>query len=156
MPLRNLAAPALVTAALAPLLFAAPGATASAHPPKDPAGGHLTVTVTDAGRLDGRHELRCHPAGGDHPRARAACEQLDSQTRWDRDLFAPVAKGTPCTMIYGGPERARVTGSWAGRPVDAVFKRTDGCEIDRWKRFSALLGDPGRAPAPVPGDTPRG
>lgn len=60
-------------------------------------------------------------------------------TRWGRDPFAPVPQGANCTMIYGGPATAHVTGTWAGRPVNADFRRTNGCEISRWSSFEPLL-----------------
>ncbi|MBB4894180.1 hypothetical protein FHS39_003214 [Streptomyces olivoverticillatus] len=138
MSLRHLA----LAAALAPALFAAPAVSAAPLPlaGEELSGDHLTVTVTDSGAFDGTYELYCHPAGGTHPHARAACEQLDKQTSWGRDLFAPVPPDQECTMMYGGPHRAHVTGTWAGRPVKADFSRVNGCETARWNRFSSLLG----------------
>ncbi|KOU04652.1 hypothetical protein ADK86_08375 [Streptomyces sp. NRRL F-5755] len=102
---------------------------------------HLTVTVSGSGKAakDGTYELYCHPARGTHTDARGACDKLDSLTRWGKDAFAGVPKGSKCTMQYGGPITARVTGTWAGRPVNAQFKRTDGCEIGRWDRFVPVL-----------------
>ncbi|MFD6419554.1 SSI family serine proteinase inhibitor [Streptomyces sp. NPDC060194] len=58
------------------------------------------------------------------------------------DLFAPVPSGTLCTMQYGGEATAHVTGTWQGRPVDAVFSRSDGCEIGRWNALQPLLPAP--------------
>ncbi|WP_313772153.1 SSI family serine proteinase inhibitor [Streptomyces sp. TYQ1024] len=98
--------------------------------------------IVDSGRNDGRYELHCHPTFGTVPDPQGACDQLDGQTRWDRDLFAPVPADAQCTMIYGGPERAHVSGTWAGRPVDTDFTRVNGCEMARWNRFSHLLGEP--------------
>ncbi|MFJ6748084.1 MULTISPECIES: SSI family serine proteinase inhibitor [unclassified Streptomyces] len=102
---------------------------------------HLTVTVTDSGsaRTDGTYELYCHPDGGSHRAATAACDAVDRQTKWGKDPFAPVRQGARCTMMYGGPATAHVTGTWAGRPVNADFRRTNGCEISRWGRFEPLL-----------------
>ncbi|MFB6438603.1 SSI family serine proteinase inhibitor [Streptomyces sp. NPDC056411] len=103
---------------------------------------HLTVTVRDSGseRTDGTFELFCHPHhGSTHHDAQAACKKLDSMTRWGRDPFAPVPQNAQCTMMYGGPATAHVTGTWAGRPVNADFRRTNGCEINRWGRFEPLL-----------------
>ncbi|MEU2867629.1 SSI family serine proteinase inhibitor [Streptomyces olivoreticuli] len=135
---------ALTAVALAPALLAAPTVSAAPLPlPQSETGGdHLTVTVTDAGHLDGRFELYCHPAGGTHRHPKEACEQLDKQTHWGKDLFAPVPRNQICTMIYSGPQRAHVSGRWAGRPVDTDFNRTNGCETARWNRFSGLLGNP--------------
>ncbi|MFG2417928.1 SSI family serine proteinase inhibitor [Streptomyces sp. NPDC048448] len=107
-------------------------------------GDRLTVTVRHLGDTDGRtYELRCHPAGGSHPTPEQACETLDRRTTWGKDPFAPVAPGTLCTMLYGGPATAHVTGTWAGWPVDARFDRADGCQIARWDALVPLLPDTG-------------
>ncbi|HET9383287.1 MAG TPA: SSI family serine proteinase inhibitor [Streptomyces sp.] len=120
---------------------AAPGA--SMPPPvrdEDRAGDHLVVTVRDAGGgADGTYELYCHPRGGSHPDPAGACDAVDENTRWGRDGFAPVPDGASCSMQYGGPATARVTGTWAGRPVDAAYERSNGCQIARWDRFVPLL-----------------
>ncbi|WP_078509067.1 SSI family serine proteinase inhibitor [Streptomyces zinciresistens] len=104
-------------------------------------GDRLTVAVRDAGGPDRTYTLVCRPAGGDHPDAERACATLDRQTRWGKDTFAPVPPDGPCTMQYGGPATARVTGTWAGRPVDARFDRSNGCEIARWDGLVPLLPD---------------
>ncbi|MEU3711913.1 SSI family serine proteinase inhibitor [Streptomyces catenulae] len=102
---------------------------------------HLTVTVSRSGAagVDGRYELFCHPDGGNHFDAAGACARLDRMTRWGQDTFAAVPQAAKCTMMYGGPITAHVSGHWAGRPVDAEFRRTNGCEIARWDRFEPLL-----------------
>lgn len=129
----------VVTAAAS---FAAVASIPSAH--SSTSGDHLTVTVQHAGGgRDGRHELRCHPDGGTHPRAGEACRAVERNTRWGRDTFAQVPEGELCTMRYGGPATAHVTGTWGGRPVDATYDRSNGCEIARWDRFMPLLPDLG-------------
>ncbi|NEB06026.1 SSI family serine proteinase inhibitor [Streptomyces sp. SID13726] len=136
-PLRRLARLSplpLVLAALAPT-------HASAYAP---AGDHLTVTVRDAGGgADGTFVVDCHPARGTHPDPAGACAALERNTRWGKDTFAPVPEGSVCTMLYGGPATAHVTGTWAGRPVDARFDRSNGCETARWDRFVPLLPSTG-------------
>ncbi|MFE0453778.1 SSI family serine proteinase inhibitor [Streptomyces sp. NPDC058914] len=117
-----------------------------------PGGGdHLVVSVKGAGsEADGTFEVRCHPGGGSHPDVSGACRALDRNTRWGRDAFVPVPDGSVCTMRYGGPATARVTGRWAGRAVDATFDRSNGCEIAQWDRFVPLLpavGPAARRPA---------
>ncbi|MGW4437953.1 SSI family serine proteinase inhibitor [Streptomyces sp. NPDC004596] len=155
------AASVALAASISPAASAAPAATASGTRlvpasratglmppparPEDEAGDHLRVVVRNAGpRLDGTYELSCHPTAGDHPDAAGACRALDANTQWGRDTFAPVAPDSVCTMIYGGPATARVTGTWAGRPVDAAYDRGNGCEIARWDRMVPLL--PGLGP----------
>jgi len=143
---RLLAVGATAVSSFVPAAAYAAGPLTLAPPPvqdEDRAGDHLTVTVshTGNGALDGTYELYCHPGGGDHPDAAAACDALDRGTRWGTDTFAPVPEGSVCTMQYGGPATARVTGTWAGRPVDASYDRGDGCEIARWGRLVPLLPD---------------
>ncbi|GAA2578957.1 MULTISPECIES: SSI family serine proteinase inhibitor [Streptomyces] len=134
---RLLGAAALSAAALASVCAAHPAAAAG---PAVPGGDHLTVTVRDAGpEADGTYELYCHPGGGDHPDPEGACAVVERDTRWGEDTFAPVPEGSVCTMQYGGPATARVTGVWAGRPVDVTYDRGDGCEISRWDRMVPLL-----------------
>ncbi|MFE2580417.1 SSI family serine proteinase inhibitor [Streptomyces sp. NPDC059378] len=160
-PLRRLAATAsLATACLAAAgslsaaptaayAGSAPAAAGSARimpPPlrdEDRADGdRLTVTVRGAGgAADGTYELRCHPDGGSHPDPQGACLAVERNTRWGTETFAPVPEDSICTLQYGGPATARVTGTWAGRPVDATFDRGDGCRIARWDRFVPLLPD---------------
>ncbi|MFE1076196.1 SSI family serine proteinase inhibitor [Streptomyces sp. NPDC058783] len=140
---RLLGAAALSAAALASVCAAHPAA-ATAAGPGTPDGDRLTITVRDAGPgFDGTYELSCHPAGGDHPDPDGACAVVEGDTRWGRDTFAPVPEGSVCTMQYGGPATAHVTGVWAGRPVDATYDRRDGCEISRWDRMVPLLPDLG-------------
>lgn len=106
------------------------------------ASDHLTVTVRGTGgRGDGRFELSCHPKGGSHPDVEGACGSLDRGARWGKDPFAPVSSDSVCTMMYGGPATAHVTGTWAGRPVDAEFDRSNGCQIARWDKLVPLLPD---------------
>ena len=45
-----------------------------------------------------------------------------------------------CTQQYGGPQVATVTGRYLGREVNSEFRRTDGCEIARWRAMAPLLG----------------
>ncbi|MGZ3116469.1 SSI family serine proteinase inhibitor [Streptomyces sp. H62] len=143
---RLLGAAALSLASLASLSAAHP---AAAHGPGAPDGDHLTVTVRDAGPgADGTYELHCGPAGGSHPDPAGACDVVERDTRWGQAAFAPVPEGSFCTMQYGGPATAHVTGVWAGRPVDVTYDRRDGCEISRWDRMVPLLpevGTPGRS-----------
>ncbi len=86
--------------------------------------------------------LTCDPPGGTHPQPSAACAQLEAAKT---DPFAPTPTSMMCSMIYGGPQTATVSGTFAGRPVQARFARTNGCEVARWQLVSALLVIPGGA-----------
>ena len=112
---------------LAALSFSSGGASAD-----------LRIVVWPEGPDEGSARvwrLRCSPAGGTLPRPAAACRQLAALDR----PFAPVPKDMACTAIFGGPQVARVTGTFRGRRVWATFRRTDGCEIARWNRVRRLF-----------------
>ncbi|MEU1003648.1 SSI family serine proteinase inhibitor [Streptomyces tibetensis] len=116
------------------------GLPSPARPGAGPDRDHLTVTVRNAGGgADGTFELYCNPDGGSHPDPGGACAALERDTRWGQDVFAAPSEGGFCTMQYGGPATAHVTGTWAGRPVDATYDRRDGCQISRWDRLVPLL-----------------
>ncbi|QEU79890.1 SSI family serine proteinase inhibitor [Streptomyces subrutilus] len=101
----------------------------------------LTIAMTDTGnpRLDREYRLECDPAGGDHPQKEQACARLEHLSQEGRNPFAPVSDRQICTMQYGGPATARITGTWHGQKVDATFRRTNGCEISRWDELEPLL-----------------
>jgi hypothetical protein len=80
--------------------------------------------------------LRCTPPGGTVAHPVSACRRL---AKLGRTAFAPTPPGTACTMIYGGPQRAIVSGTFEGRRVWTTFRRRDGCEIERWNRAAFLL-----------------
>ncbi|MFF1274942.1 SSI family serine proteinase inhibitor [Streptomyces marokkonensis] len=137
VPLRLVAGAAASLAALTCLSAASPAAYAQEPPGR---GDRLTVTVRGTGGgADGTYEVRCRPGGGSHPDPAGACAAVERNTRWGADPFAPVPRDAVCTMQYGGPATARVTGRWAGRPVDTTYDRTNGCAIARWDRLVPLL-----------------
>lgn len=110
--------------------------SSEAHPPDaEPAKADLTVEFKKGESSAAQTwTLKCGPAGGDHPKADAACAALTKAG----DPFGPAKKG-PCTMIFGGPETAKVTGTWQGKKVDATFTRKNGCELDRWTKLQEFL-----------------
>lgn len=86
-----------------------------------------------------RWTLECgEPPGGNHPDPLAACAHLAAA----EDPFAPLPPDQLCTEIYGGPQAARVTGTWQGEPVDLQVGRTDGCAIAQWDGLGPLLPGP--------------
>jgi hypothetical protein len=99
-------------------------------------GTDLTITVDDgAGSVTTWH-LTCDPPGGDHPDAEGACAAL---ARNGAHALPEVPPNQMCTQIYGGPQTARITGTWDGKAVDASLKRTNGCETARWNALRPLL-----------------
>ncbi|GAA2369133.1 hypothetical protein HUT13_13450 [Streptomyces harbinensis] len=120
------------SSSLAALVLAA---LAAGAPPVPQPAHELTITVRDLGEADGVYRLSCGPAGGDHPEAAGACAALEAAEA----PFAPLAEGTLCTRVYGGPATARVEGVWRGETVSADFNRTDGCQIARWDALVPAL-----------------
>jgi hypothetical protein len=78
------------------------------------------------------------PGSSSHPDAEAACAALEAL----QDPFAPLPADLVCTEIYGGPQEARVTGTWNGAQVDLTVRRTNGCEISQWDSLVPLLPTP--------------
>src|SRR4051812_49304722 len=107
------------------LLCAAPAAAAGG-------GTTLQIAVWPQGAEGQPHlwTLSCAPARGSLPHPGTACLRLSRLSA----PFAPVPPHSVCTMIYGGPQRARVTGTFRGRRVRTTFNRGNGCEVARWSR----------------------
>jgi hypothetical protein len=83
----------------------------------------------------------CNPVRGTLRQPARACARLAASD--PAKLFAPIPPRTTCTEIYGGPQRALVAGTVAGKHVWAVLTRTNGCQIARWNRLSPWLLPPG-------------
>ncbi len=136
MHMRVLARYAVLAAALVAVaggcgVESAPPAAA----PSTPSTG-LTVVINDGAGQETTWRLTCDPGGGDHPDAEAACRILQAHARL---ALPPVRQDAVCTEIYGGPQKATVSGTWRGEPVTASFSRTDGCEMARWDLLEGLL-----------------
>jgi hypothetical protein len=92
-----------------------------------------------------RYTLVCSSGvAGSHPDPQAACKHL---ARLD-EPFAAIPADAVCTQVYGGPQTARVTGVWAGAPVDLELSRVDGCRIAQWDKLGPVL--PGHVGAEPP------
>jgi Subtilisin inhibitor-like len=115
-----------------------PAPTAPAPTPPKRTDGTSLIVMLDRGpgAASSTWTLACDPPAGTHPMAAAACAQLAATPG---DPFAETPRNLMCTMIYGGPEKAHVWGTYDGRPVDTTFARTNGCEETRWQRVSTLL-----------------
>ncbi|MDQ4502928.1 serine protease inhibitor [Sinomonas sp. ASV322] len=170
LPAAALAAAALATAALASAALAAamllagcaggggsvpespttPPATASAPPatpasPGTPTAELAIVVVHSPGQAEQRWNLRCAGATSlpetTHPTPAAACALIAAH----REVLFPPSPppDRACSMLYGGPDVATVTGTDDGAPVARRFSRTNGCEVDDWKAAVPLIGPPG-------------
>lgn len=81
------------------------------HPQGDASGARTTT-------------LKCGPAGGTHPAARAACAELGAR----HGAIEQDPAGGVCTMIYA-PVVAEATGTYDGRPVSFKKKYGNDCEM---------------------------
>jgi hypothetical protein len=108
-----------------------------------PSGAAAQDLVVEVDPGDGspaeRYTLTCGDvAEGDLPEAAEACAHLADMD----EPFAPVPDDAICTEQYGGPQTARVTGTWDGNPVDLELSRVDGCHISQWDALGPLLPGP--------------
>ena len=99
----------------------------------------LKITVTaDEGATPVELHLRCDPPGGDHPQPVEACKTIETA---GSGVFQPVPKDQACTMIFGGPQTATISGSYKGAHIESSFNRANGCEIDRWEKLGTTVFD---------------
>lgn len=134
--------PVLVTLVMGAGLLLAAGQAAPASTPIS-----LTITVWPKGQTASKvstHTLRCNPLGGTLSTRRSACRKL---LRLGPTVFAPVPPDVVCTQIYGGPQVAVVRGRFGSRHIWAKFRRTDGCQIERWNRVAPWLVPAATLPA---------
>jgi hypothetical protein len=115
-----------------------PALTALTAPTSERLGGLLDVAYDDGAGHTRTYRLTCGAATDSGPATSAACAHLDT-------IGGPVPAvppGQACSMIYGGPQTARVTGNWQGRAVRESYRRTNGCEVARWNRMVPALPNP--------------
>jgi Subtilisin inhibitor-like len=105
----------------------------------EPGTANLRIAVWPQGKGNAgqarRWTLRCGPVSGTLPARARACRRLLALAR----PFRPVPHGAACIQIYGGPQVAEVSGRLRGDPVASTFRRTDGCQIERWNRVRFLF-----------------
>lgn len=76
---------------------------------------YLTLTVAAPEGAATTVELECEPAGGTHPDAKAACEEL-VLAQGDFAALAAQQELTACTLEYQ-PVIVVADGAWRGEPV---------------------------------------
>ena len=137
---------AVAAAAIAVLASSGTGVSPTASPSaatSDP----VTLTVTFSRRPGGRSvaHLRCRGSRATADgflRAVGARRACAHARRVSGLLTSGPDPHRACTEIFGGPERALVTGRIGDRRVRRSFKRTDGCEVADWRRAMPLLPRP--------------
>jgi hypothetical protein len=107
-----------------------------------PAPVTLTVRYSDASAVEHVAHLRCRvdSARADGflrtAGAGAACRRARSIAAF---LATRPSSNRICTQIYGGRQRARITGTIGARRIDRRLKRTNGCEIGDWQHAVPLV-----------------
>lgn len=81
--------------------------------------------------------------GTQHPTPEAACAALKAEP--GIVIRAPRPTDLVCTMQYGGPQTAMVSGAIDGRGFESAFSLKDGCEISAWNAARDVLGSTGGA-----------
>jgi len=143
--------PAPITPSVHRLDGHAAGAAASVHRLDGrpaAAAPSVRLTIDFARRPGAAHAIahvRCGASGGsvDGFLRRVGAPRACAQAR----RIARLLTGQPdphraCSQIYGGPERALVTGTIGGRRIRHGFSRTNGCGIADWRRAMPLLPRP--------------
>ncbi|MCQ2000363.1 hypothetical protein [Arthrobacter zhaoxinii] len=123
---------------------ASPAESQSPASPTPSAAAPVSLTVefkADGTTTSSTWTLQCDGAGplagSTVPDPAGACALLAEQ---GTVALAEPAAGLMCTQEIRGMQRAHVTGMVRGEVVDTTFSLTDGCQISRWERLTALLG----------------
>jgi hypothetical protein len=106
-----------------------------------PAPVTLTVRYANGPHAERVAHLRCradsaHADSFLRTTARPACRRARKIAPF---LAAQPSSKRVCSQIYGGPQRAHVTGTIGARHIDRVFKRSDGCQVADWQYAIPLL-----------------
>ena len=107
-----------------------------------PAPVSLTVRYTDGSGVEHVAHLRCR---ADSARADGFLRDAGAATACRRArtiasfLATRPSSKRICTQIYGGRQRARITGTIGTRHIDRRLKRTNGCEIGDWQHVVPLV-----------------
>ncbi|MFJ4264116.1 SSI family serine proteinase inhibitor [Paenarthrobacter nicotinovorans] len=131
------------SASSSPSSSPAPSSTSAAAGPGD---AQLSITLLETPEASPQNfTLVCSggvpAAESKHPSPAEACAAIKSNPAMLSP--APPRADRACTMQYGGPATAKVTGSVDGKEVTAAFSRTDGCQIGMWDAAKSVLGSDG-------------
>ena len=107
-----------------------------------PAPVTLTVRYSDGWSVQHVAHLRCRADSAQadgflrDAGAATACRRARTIASF---LATPPSSKRICTQIYGGRQRARITGTIGTRHIDRRLKRTNGCEIGDWQHAVPLV-----------------
>lgn len=122
-----------------------------AEQPSDGDTGEQPATALDVTIDNGETQTSFRVVCDDAPRfegdagardAKAACDAVAAAKDRLLALSDPDREPEFCTEIYGGPDKAAITGTVDGEPVDAEVARNNGCGISDWDSLEPLLGKP--------------
>ncbi|ASN41148.1 hypothetical protein CGQ24_17795 [Arthrobacter sp. 7749] len=111
-------------------------------PSSQSTGTELSISIKADGKTQSaQYHLSCSGSSSleasDHPRAAEACLFLAAEPQM---LTLPTDDNNRvCTMQYGGPAAAEVTGTVKGRTVARTFNLSNGCGIADWTAALPLL-----------------
>ena len=88
-------------------------------------GAHLVLHTTVGNAPEHTVTLQCDPPGGTHPRAAAACADVD-KAGGDLAQLPASKNARACFMIYS-PVSVTAQGSWHGQPVQFTKKYPNTC-----------------------------
>jgi hypothetical protein len=106
---------------------------------------NLTVKVADGNGKTAEGTLECGDgsAKGGGFLEDGADQHCRDALAMEKLLTTQPPSDRVCTQIYGGPQSARITGTFGAQDVARRLKRTNGCEIEDWKQADALLAPSG-------------
>jgi hypothetical protein len=106
-----------------------------------PAPVTLTVRYSDGSSAEHVAHLRCRAdsARADGFLRDAGAAIACRRARTIASFLATRPSAKRCTQIYGGRQRARITGTIGARKIDRRLKRTNGCEIGDWQHAVPLV-----------------
>lgn len=119
------------------LTLAGCGDSSGSSPEAPAARLELSVTLTDGG-VPQEATLTCPGNGttGYLAEMQDACTVVEDV----KDVLSTLPpEDQICTMEYGGPQRATVTGEVDGEDIQRTFLRNDGCRIQEWDSLVPLL-----------------
>jgi hypothetical protein len=120
-------------------------------PPSDATGSAGSSEEVDTLRIEVRPRAEAEPLTatlrcGTPPEATGFIGDAEKACRTVRATKQVLIHGPPdnvmCTEIYGGPQRARITGTVDKQRVDLEVTREDGCAIALWDELEPRLGAP--------------
>ncbi|MDX6707440.1 MAG: hypothetical protein QOK16_2945 [Solirubrobacteraceae bacterium] len=113
---------------------------ASARTPPPQRSITLTIRFDRGARVPLRGTLSCRPSAQRATGiARPAARSCSRVRRIAGLLTSKPREDRICTLIYGGPQKVRVTGRIGGKRVNRRFDRTNGCEIIDYDRLASAL-----------------